>query len=181
MQHGPWLKDFLVFLVAAGLIVPLFRRARIGAVLGFLLIGGGVVAGRSRDGRRVYYGDAGRPEMLERVGGRHARAFVVTVNTPRAAERMIAAARSVQPKARVFARAVDPEHALQLRRIGAIDVIPEAVEASLQLGGSLLRALGLSDEAVMLRLSDARRAELERMENPQPCSAGTRVARARLC
>jgi CPA2 family monovalent cation:H+ antiporter-2 len=39
MQHGPWLKDFLVFLVAAGLIVPLFHRARIGAVLGFLLIG----------------------------------------------------------------------------------------------------------------------------------------------
>jgi CPA2 family monovalent cation:H+ antiporter-2 len=39
MQHGPWLKDLLVFLVAAALIVPLFHRARISAVLGFLLIG----------------------------------------------------------------------------------------------------------------------------------------------
>ena len=39
MQHEAWLKDVLVFLVAAGLIVPLFHRARVGAVLGFLLIG----------------------------------------------------------------------------------------------------------------------------------------------
>ncbi len=39
MQHEAWLKDLLVFLVAAGLIVPLFHRARVGAVLGFLLIG----------------------------------------------------------------------------------------------------------------------------------------------
>ena len=39
MHHEAWLKDVLVFLVAAGLIVPLFHRARVGAVLGFLLIG----------------------------------------------------------------------------------------------------------------------------------------------
>ena len=39
MHHEPWLKDVLVFLVAAGLVVPLFYRARIGAVLGFLLVG----------------------------------------------------------------------------------------------------------------------------------------------
>jgi CPA2 family monovalent cation:H+ antiporter-2 len=51
MQHGPWLKDFLVFLVAAGLIVPLFHHARIGAVLGFLLIG--VVVGPYGLGRLV--------------------------------------------------------------------------------------------------------------------------------
>lgn len=39
MSGEPWLKDILVFLVGAGLIVPLFHRARIGAVLGFLLFG----------------------------------------------------------------------------------------------------------------------------------------------
>ena len=39
MDHGPWLKDVLVFLAAAGLVVPLFHRARIGAVLGFLCVG----------------------------------------------------------------------------------------------------------------------------------------------
>jgi monovalent cation:H+ antiporter-2, CPA2 family len=39
MHHEAWLKDVLVFLVAAGLIAPLFHRVRVGAVLGFLLIG----------------------------------------------------------------------------------------------------------------------------------------------
>ena len=39
MDHGAWLKDVLVFLAAAGLVVPLFHRARFGAVLGFLVIG----------------------------------------------------------------------------------------------------------------------------------------------
>ena len=39
MDHGAWLKDVLVFLAAAGLVVPLFHRARIGAVLGFLCVG----------------------------------------------------------------------------------------------------------------------------------------------
>src|SRR5262245_5798076 len=39
LDHGPWLKDALVFLAAAGLVVPLFHRAHIGAVLGFLFVG----------------------------------------------------------------------------------------------------------------------------------------------
>jgi Kef-type K+ transport system membrane component KefB len=39
IDHGPWLKDVLVFLAAAGIIVPVFHRARIGAVLAFLVIG----------------------------------------------------------------------------------------------------------------------------------------------
>jgi CPA2 family monovalent cation:H+ antiporter-2 len=37
--HAPLLKGFLIFLVVAGVIVPLFYRARIGTVLGFLVAG----------------------------------------------------------------------------------------------------------------------------------------------
>src|SRR5688500_12931855 len=40
MEPESWLNDIFVFLAAAGLIVPRFHRARIAAVLGFLLIGG---------------------------------------------------------------------------------------------------------------------------------------------
>jgi len=39
MHHAHWLKDAIVFLVAAGVIVPLFARFRISAVLGFLIAG----------------------------------------------------------------------------------------------------------------------------------------------
>lgn len=119
-------------------------------------VSGALVAEQRKLGRAVFYGDAGRPEMLERVGGQRARAFVVTVNAPRAAERMVVAARSVQPEAKVFARAKDPEHAANLLQIGAVGVIPETVEASLQLGGRVLESLGLSTEAVAQRLAAAR-------------------------
>ena len=42
-------------------------------------------------------------------------------------------------------------------------VVPEAVEASLQLGGRLLEALGLPAEAVARRIAEMRRRELSRL------------------
>jgi len=37
--HVEGLKGLIIFLVVAGVIVPLFHRARIGTVLGFLIAG----------------------------------------------------------------------------------------------------------------------------------------------
>ncbi|MGZ3283860.1 MAG: hypothetical protein ACXU9A_14480 [Xanthobacteraceae bacterium] len=68
-----------------------------------------------------------------------------------------------RPRALVFARAIDAEHAVRLLKQGAVDVIPEAVEASLQLGGRLLEGLGMSDEAVARRLDELRDQELARL------------------
>jgi CPA2 family monovalent cation:H+ antiporter-2 len=115
-------------------------------------------------GHLCYFGDAGRPEFLARVGAARARAFVVTVNARQAAERMAAASRRQRPEALLYARAIDPEHAVRLLKLGAIDVIPEAVEASLQLGGRLLEGLGLSDDAVARRLDELREQELAQLK-----------------
>jgi K+:H+ antiporter len=122
-----------------------------------------VVAAQRQRGRLVYFGDAGRPELLERVGAARARAFVVTVNSPRAAERMVMAALRMKPDTPVFARATDPVHAAILAKLGAVGVIPEAVESSLQLAGRLLEGLGLTQEAVLHRLADMREAEMGRL------------------
>ena len=77
---------------------------------------------------------------------------------------MAAAARAQRPDAMVFARAIDADHAVRLLGLGAIDVIPEAVEASLQLGGRLLEGLGVSDDAVARRLDELREQELARLK-----------------
>jgi CPA2 family monovalent cation:H+ antiporter-2 len=114
-------------------------------------------------GEEVFFGDAARPELLRLAGATGARAFVVTVNSPRAAERMVAAARKERPDAPVFARARDPAHASRLLKLGAVEVIPEAVEASLQLGARVLEGLGVSGDAIARRLDDMREAELARM------------------
>jgi len=124
----------------------------------------GELVGRMRIERRpVFFGDAGRPELLDRIGARRARAFVVTVNSSLAAERMVAAAKQINPRAVVFARATDPAHAERLMALGAVSVIPETVEASLQLAARLLEGLDLPEEAISQRVAAMRNAELGKL------------------
>jgi CPA2 family monovalent cation:H+ antiporter-2 len=122
-----------------------------------------LVARRRRAGRPVFYGDASRREMLERVGGSRARAFVVTTDEPVAAERMVRAIRAAWPKVAIHARALDADHARRLSEAGATDVVPEALEGSLQLAGRVLGRIGLPDEAVDARLAVQREAEIDRL------------------
>ena len=124
---------------------------------------GDLVTEQRRAGRPVFFGDAGRREFLERAGAARARAFVVTVNAPRAAERMVAAARRVCPEAPTLARAANPHHAMRLLKLGAVNVIPEATEASLQLAARLLEVLGLPDDIVEHRIEETREQELGRL------------------
>jgi CPA2 family monovalent cation:H+ antiporter-2 len=108
----------------------------------------------------VFYGDAGRTEILERVGAERARAFVVTVNHAASAERMVAAARRIRPDVPIFARARDPRHAERLRSLGAVGVVPENFEASLQLAARVLEKLDMPEDAVAERIAAIRAAEL---------------------
>ena len=39
MEDQVWLSDALVFLIVAGVIVPVFHRFRLGTVLGFIVAG----------------------------------------------------------------------------------------------------------------------------------------------
>jgi len=128
---------------------------------------GDSIAEKRASGFPAYYGDASRPELLEKVGGARARAFVVTLNNARAAERMVAAARKVNRGALIFARATDPIHGARLVKLGALGAIPDAVEAGLQLAGRLLETLDLPDEAVTRRLADMRAAELARLDEAE--------------
>ena len=124
-----------------------------------------VVAHR-KAGRKVFFGDASRKEILERAGAKQARVVVVTLDAPSAAERMVTAARALQQTPCVLARAKDPQHAARLIMLGAVGVIPETVEASLQLAGQVLAELGLPEDVVLRRLDDEREEELGRLRQP---------------
>jgi CPA2 family monovalent cation:H+ antiporter-2 len=124
------------------------------------------VAQHRKAGRPVYFGDAARRELLERAGARRARAFVVTVNAPDAAERMAKAIIELRPDAPLFARVKDSAHAARLAALGSVEVVPEAVEASLQLGARVLEGLGLPDDVVVQRVSRAREEEFSRLALP---------------
>ena len=122
-----------------------------------------------REGHPVFFGDATRPEILAKLGGDRAIAFVVTPDSGVVAENMIAAVLANWPEATVHARARSVRHALELLDLGATHVVPEALEGSLQLAGQLLATMGLPDEAIEQRLAMAReivRARLRSGDDP---------------
>ena len=114
-------------------------------------------------GRPVYYGDASRRPMLEKVGGARARAFVVTSDDAEASERTVRAIRAAWPAAGVLARARDGAHARRLYALGVSAAVPETLEGSLQLGAEVLAAVGLPEEAVDTRVEYLRVEEVRRL------------------
>ena len=134
---------------------------------------GAVVAERRQAGHMVYFGDASRREFLERAGVKHARAFIVTLNAAEATERMVVEILKMRPQAPVFARARDASHAMRLAGMGAVSVIPETMEASLQLAGRLLEALDFPEDVVAHRVADIRAEELARIKRPPKTAAET--------
>ncbi len=109
-----------------------------------------------KGGAPVFFGDATRKEVLLKAGANRSPAFVVTLSNPQLAERMVRAVRSEWPDAKLFARAKDWKHADHLRHLGVDDVIPEAVEGSLQLAAHVLDGLGFDEDQIETRI------ELER-------------------
>lgn len=125
---------------------------------------GALVTEHREAGRMVFFGDASRPELLERAGARRARAFVVTLDGADAIERMVREVRRLRPTATVVARAKDAEHAARLAQLGAVEPIPEHVEASLQLAGRLLEKLDFPDEVATQRVADLRMEEVAHLK-----------------
>ena len=112
----------------------------------------------------LFFGDASRGELLERAGAARAAAIVATMNDADAALRAVKAARAHFAHVPVLARAHDEAHARLLRAAGATGVVPETLEASLQLAGHVLETLGMPIETRDEFLERQRDRELTRPE-----------------
>jgi CPA2 family monovalent cation:H+ antiporter-2 len=119
------------------------------------------VAEGRRDKLPVYFGDAARIEMLRRACLAAARALVLTMDNPAAAEQVVRKARLEYPALPIYARARNRTHARTLLLLGASEVVPENLESSLQLAGRVLAATGCPEDVVTRRIDAQRTAELE--------------------
>lgn len=118
------------------------------------------VARQRRLGRSAYYGDMTHTDLLRHLRLDDARALVVTLDEPEAADALVAAARAERPDLLIVARARDARHAAHLYRTGASDAVPETIEASLQLSEALLVDLGIPMGPVLVSIHE-KRAELQ--------------------
>src|SRR4051812_230548 len=113
------------------------------------------------EGFPLIFGDASRPEFVDRLSLGHASALILTMDDPVQAVRMVKRVRGWCPDLTIVARARDPEHAAELYQAGATDAVPETLESSLQLSEAALVDLGLAMGPVIASIHE-KRAELRR-------------------
>ncbi len=111
-------------------------------------------------GRPVFYGNAARPELLAKLRTKDAAALFITMDQPAAAMHTLLSARAANPSLPVYVRSRDEAHAHELRAAGATAVIPETLEAGLQLAGLALASTGMDDHAVTQAISTERNARI---------------------
>ena len=132
---------------------------RVGQQLGKLLAAQGIpfvafendarlVAQLRAEGLPVWFGNAARPELLRRVHAGDAPAIVLTMDHPAAALQAVRGIRREFPHVQLFVRSRDERHARILRQAGASVVVPETLEASLQLSSFVLEAMGIDERTV---------------------------------
>jgi len=109
-------------------------------------------------GEPVFYGDATSPEALEHAHLPEAKALLLVLNDPLAAQRIVDAVRRVAPGVPVLMRARYLKEAEALKALGAQEVVAEEVEGGIELLARLLRQLQVPRNVIEARVKEAREA-----------------------
>ena len=125
------------------------------------------VADARADGLPVFFGNASRLELLRRANAENASMLVLTMDNPNAVEHVVEVVRAEWPQLPVLARARDARHAARLLALGATEVVPETLEASLQLAGRVLSLTGAPEDVVHRRLELQRGQELSSLKTAE--------------
>lgn len=114
------------------------------------------VAEGQADGRAVYYGDIGDPDLLAAVNLDNVETVVLTIDDPPTVMRAVSLIRASHPEITIIARARDLTACAALIEAGANVAHPEALEASLRLGAEVMNSLGIADRNINKLLGGAR-------------------------
>lgn len=106
------------------------------------------VRAHRKDGPTVYLGNGVQEEALLKAGLNKASMIIITVDDPKSAEIIVAACHKIRPDLPVFVRAQDVDHAQYLYEAGAKFVVPDAIEAGLQMSARALEEIGYEAETV---------------------------------
>ncbi|ODN71625.1 monovalent cation:proton antiporter-2 (CPA2) family protein [Methylobrevis pamukkalensis] len=115
-------------------------------------------------GVKVYYGDATRADVLRAAGCGEARLIALCMESPKVMHKAVEMIQAEFPQARVYCRARDRLHAVELIRAGVDFQIRETVESGLVFGRQALLDLGTPPERVREIEADVRKRDLERLD-----------------
>lgn len=96
-------------------------------------------------GRRVFYGDARKPEVLKSVGAGDAPLVVVTLDDFRATRETVSLLHRMFPGLDILARGHNKEHCKDLQALGAWLAVSENLEAGIAIAASAFSRMGIDD------------------------------------
>jgi glutathione-regulated potassium-efflux system protein KefB len=115
-------------------------------------------------GFMVHYGDGTRPEILHASGAGRAEAILICVDNRETANRIVAVAQENFPHAKLFVRAYDRGHAMDLVRAGVEFQLRETFESAIAFGTAVLLGMGVPKDDAIEISEDVRRRDDERLD-----------------
>ena len=117
-------------------------------------------------GLPVFFGDIARQEVADAFNVGKAKMVIVCISDRAQANRALIALRRFYPDLRIFARAVDADHASRLQNTlnvaAMVPILPEDnLLLTLPFGGAVMKALGVSPQEVNSILENKRKAVLQ--------------------
>ncbi len=97
-----------------------------------------------RFGMKIFYGDATRLDLLHAAGAGRAKVFILTLADEAASVGLARMLKREFPHLRIFARAMNRQHAYDLIKAGVQDVHHETLGTALDLGAEALQVLGVA-------------------------------------
>jgi glutathione-regulated potassium-efflux system protein KefB len=116
-----------------------------------------------RFGAQIYYGDAGRLDILRAAQADKALAFVLAIDNVEASLRVAEMVRQHFPDLPIYARARDRIHVHKLMDLGVTIIERETFLSALELTRRLLRGIGLSEPEVKRLLATFKRQDEKRL------------------
>lgn len=107
-------------------------------------------------GESVHFGDSARREILEAAGLARASVLVISFEDHHTAMKILQRIQQTRPELPVLVRTRDDSHLEELEAAGATQVMPEAVEASLMMGGQLLLLLKVPGSRIFKIMREVR-------------------------
>ena len=115
----------------------------------------------ARFGYRIYYGDGRRLNVLRAAGAETTSVIAVCTHRSDITTQIVKLAKAKFPLAKVFARAFDRRHAIQLMSVGTDFQLRETSESAWAFGQEILEALGVKSERSEEIIKDVRRRDAE--------------------
>jgi glutathione-regulated potassium-efflux system protein KefB len=118
----------------------------------------------ARFGFRIYYGDGTRLDVLRAAGAAKARLIAVCIDDKPGAVKIVEIVKSEFPQARIYARAFDRVHAIELLEAGVDRFVRETFDSALHFGRISLEEMGLAPDEALELVADVRKRDLQRLD-----------------